>query len=60
MKLKYLIPIIGFLFIYNDIPLEEWQRSFKPLQGDEAFFAIVAQAIIAVLTLFLIPLIWQP
>lgn len=56
MRLKYLIPIVGFLLIYNDIPLEEWQRPFKPLQGDEAFFAMVAQGIIAVLTL---SLIWQ-
>lgn len=32
---KYLIPIIGLLIIWNDIPHTEDDRIFAPLQGNE-------------------------
>lgn len=42
MKLKYLIPFIGLIFISNDIPHTENQRRFKPLQGDDVMFVTIA------------------
>lgn len=45
MKLKYLIPIIGLIHIYNDIPHYEFERSWKPLQGDEMFYTMLTSLV---------------
>lgn len=50
MKLKYLIPFIGFFyFIYNDIPHTEDQRPYKPLQGDKAFEIMLISCLVSIL-----------
>lgn len=57
MKLKYLIPIIGYFLISNDIPHTEDQRPYKPLQGDEAFSVMTAVSIINVFYILLFVLL---
>ncbi len=51
MKIKYLIPFIGLFYIYRDIPHEEYQRSYKPLQGNEAFVTMLISACSTILTM---------
>lgn len=41
MKLKYFIPFIGVYLIWNDIPHYEHERLVKPVQGEDALFAMV-------------------
>lgn len=48
MKFLHFLPLIGWVFIWNDIPHEENQRSYKPLQGMTAFNVMIAQGIITV------------
>lgn len=59
MKLIYLIPVIGWIAIYNDIPMEEDQRSYKPLQGDTAFAVMFANAAITILSFLVILLTFE-
>lgn len=54
MKLKYLIPLIGCHFIFKDIPHFEYERPYKPLQGNEALITMFVNAWSTILTIVLI------
>jgi hypothetical protein len=59
MKLRYLIPIIGYFLISYDIPHTEDQRPYKPLQGDEALAVMTTVFIINLLYMLLFVLVWK-
>ena len=54
MNLKYLIPLLGVYFVWQDIPQTPDEYRYKPLQGDSALFVIFASWIITALTVILI------
>lgn len=55
--LKYFIPIYGLLCIWKDIPHYEYERSYKPLQGDLALMVMVVSWLSSLLLLLIIILI---
>ena len=59
MKLRYLIPIIGYFLISYDIPHTEDQRPFRPLQRNEALSVMISVLIINLLYMLLFLLVWK-